>query len=58
VSGNPRINGAILANDYCDSPSSPVQEPEIEVSGNAHITYNGAEIPLGRVIRITHWLEI
>lgn len=58
VSGNPRINGAILANDYCDSPSSPVAEPEIEVSGNAHITYNGAEIPLGRVIRITHWLEI
>jgi hypothetical protein len=58
VSGNPSVFGSIVANDNCDTPGSPVNVSEVEVSGNPNITYNGAEIPLGRIIRITHWLEI
>lgn len=57
LSGNPKINGVLVANDYCNTPGSPVDETTI--SGNPQITYDGnAEIPLGRTIRTTHWLEI
>jgi hypothetical protein len=59
VGGNPRINGAIIANDYCDTVGSPVDEPRVELGGNAHITYDGGiEVPLGRTIRTTHWYEL
>lgn len=57
IGGTPSIFGAIMVNDACDTPGSPVSQTEI--IGNASITYDAnAEIPLGHNIRITHWNEL
>ena len=56
VRGNARMEGAVLANDTCDTPGSPVNESS--VGGNVEVTYDGASVPLGSNIRTTLWLEI
>lgn len=57
--GNVEMNGVIIANDYCDTPGSPVTQNIINVGGSAKLNYDGnLEIPLGRRIRTTHWNEI
>lgn len=58
ISGNPALFGAIIVNDACHTPGSPVG-PGSQISGNPTITYNGdLEVPLGESIRITHWNEL
>lgn len=57
ISGNPTLEGAVLANDSCDTAGSPAG-PISEISGSVSITYNGASVPLGSNIRTTLWLEI
>ena len=56
VRGNARMEGAVLANDSCDTPGSPVDDSA--VGGNVEVTYDGASVPLGSNIRTTLWLEI
>jgi hypothetical protein len=56
IRGNTGVDGAVLANDSCDTPGSPVDASAI--SGSAKVTYNGASVPLGSNIRTTLWLEI
>ncbi len=56
VRGNARMEGAVLANDSCDTPGSPVSNSA--VGGNVEVTYDGASVPLGSNIRTTLWLEI
>jgi cytoskeletal protein CcmA (bactofilin family) len=59
VSGHPTIRGVVIANDYCDTTGSPVGISLVDITGSAHITYDGGlEVPLGRQIRTTHWNEI
>ncbi|HEV2906539.1 MAG TPA: hypothetical protein VGZ50_04410 [Actinomycetota bacterium] len=59
LTGNVEMNGVILANDYCDTPGSPVSQNIINVGGSAKINYDGGlEVPLGRRIRTTHWNEL
>ena len=57
IHGNPTMEGAVLAEDACDTPGSPVG-PDSEVSGSVSITYSGDSVPLGNNIRTTLWLEI
>lgn len=57
--GDVEMNGVIVANDYCDTPGSPVAQNIINVGGSAKLNYNGnLEIPIGRRIRTTHWNEL
>lgn len=57
--GNVEMDGVILANDYCDTPGSPVAQNIINVGGSARLNYGGGmEIPLGRRVRTTHWNEL
>jgi hypothetical protein len=60
LSGNPTLNGVVIADDTCDSPASPVHQGQISfVGGNPSVTYDGSfEIPLGSTIRTTLWLEL
>ena len=57
LSGNPSLEGAVIAEDACDTPGSPAG-PDSEISGSVSITYSGASVPLGNNIRTTLWLEI
>jgi hypothetical protein len=57
--GNVEMEGVVLANDYCDTPGSPVTQNIINVGGSASLNYDGTwEIPIGRRIRTTHWNEL
>lgn len=57
--GNVEMEGVVIANDYCDTPGSPVAQNIINVGGSAKLHYDGGmTIPLGRRIRTTHWNEI
>jgi hypothetical protein len=59
ITGNTDLTGVIIANDYCDSSGSPVSDATVNLSGSAHIDYDGLlEIPIGRRIRTTHWNEL
>lgn len=59
ISGNTDLNGIVIANDYCDSSGSPVSQATVNLTGSAHLNYDGGlEVPLGRRIRTTHWNEI
>lgn len=57
VSGNPSIDGALIANDLCNTPGSPTG-PGSSISGNPTVEFNGASVPLGTNVRTTLWLEI
>ena len=57
LSGNPTMEGAVVAEDACDTPGSPAG-PTSEVSGSVSITFDGTSVPLGSSIRTTLWLEI
>lgn len=57
VRGDLDLHGILLSNDKCDTPGSPTADNS--VSGNATIIHNGTgEVPLGGMIRTTHWLEL
>jgi hypothetical protein len=57
VSGNPNLNGAVIAQDRCDTASSNIHINS--VSGNMTLTHNGnLEAPIDSLIRTTLWLEL
>lgn len=57
ISGNPTIKGAVLAEDACDTPGSPVSQSSI--SGSMTVIYDGnLNVQLGSLIRTSLWLEI
>ena len=56
MTGNAQVEGAVLANDSCNTQNSPVDESAL--AGSAKVTYKGASVPLGSNIRTTLWLEI
>lgn len=57
IGGTPTVEGAVVAEDACDTPSSPVHANT--VSGNFTLTYTGlGAVPLSSVVRITAWNEL
>lgn len=57
IGGTPNVEGAVVAEDACDTPSSPVHSNSI--SGNFTITYTGlGSVPLSSIVRITAWNEL
>lgn len=57
IGGTPNVQGAVIAEDACDTPSSPVHSNS--VSGNFTLTYTGiGSVPLSSVVRITAWNEL
>lgn len=58
LSGNAAINGAVIAEDACHTPGSPVG-PGNYVSGSLSIVYNDQlDLNVGQLIRTTLWLEL
>ena len=57
IAGTTEIVGAVVAEDACHTSGSPAG-PGSELSGNAHITFEGDEAPLGTVVRTTLWQEL
>jgi hypothetical protein len=59
VTGSMTLTGNIVANDLCDTSGSPVGQNIINLAGNSSITFNeAAELPFGKLIRITRWSEL
>lgn len=59
IMGNPRIDGAIVAESVCNSAGSPVNATSSKIPGNTTIHYDGdLSFPSGDGIRITLWLEL
>jgi cytoskeletal protein CcmA (bactofilin family) len=57
VSGNPTLVGALVAEDACDTPGSPVTTSS--VSGSMAIVYDGnLDVQLANLIRTSLWLEL
>lgn len=57
ISGNPAIEGAVIAEDACNTPGSPFSSSG--VGGNAKINYDGdLEVKIGNIPRTTLWLEL
>lgn len=61
-SGNVKMNGVVIVNNYCDTPGSPVPKVGgefVEITGNVEIFYDeGLDVPFGKTIRVTHWAEL
>lgn len=57
IGGTPNVEGAVVAEDACDTPSSPVHANT--VNGNFTINYTGlGSVPLSSIVRITAWNEL
>lgn len=56
IGGTPSVRGAVMAEDACDTPSSPVHANS--VSGNFTLIHDDMEgVPLSSIVRITAWNE-
>ena len=57
ISGNPTVTGAFVAQDVCDTPSSPVSANII--SGNPTVTLDlDLEVTLPAALRTALWIEL
>lgn len=57
IGGTPNVEGAVVAEDACDTHRSPVHANT--VSGNFTLTYTGTgSVPLSAIVRITAWNEL